>query len=210
VRRMLFTICSSTLLVASLFSHEARMASSYEPPTLFQPQQNSAEIAKVETYHKEIDMYARQHPTAVRYFSAEDAEDGTSHWKAYRTKKELPVLQTHASVWMKDGRVVATILSFKSDHTNHTDGSYFRADGTLAYREIHSYSIGLDPPYQESKQFYSSDGKLLSSTILCSIDDMKKTPCEEASAKDFMEGNSTTLYRKNTDLPFYNLLGKGR
>jgi hypothetical protein len=111
---------------------------------------------------------------------------------------------------MKDGRVVATILSFKTDHTNNTDGSYFRADGTLAYREIHSYSIGLDPPYQESKQFYSSDGQLLSSTTLCSIDDMKKSPCEEASAKDFMEGNSKQLYKKNTDIPFYSLLAKGR
>jgi hypothetical protein len=186
------------------------MAVSSEPILLSRSPQESAEVAKIKAYHDEIDIYAKQHPTAVRYFSAEDAEDGTSHWKEYRTKKELPVLQTHASVWMKDGRVVATILSFKTDHTNNTDGSYFRADGTLAYREIHSYSIGLDPPYQESKQFYSSDGQLLSSTTLCSTDDIKKKPCEEASAKGFMEGNSKQLYKKNTDLPFYNLLAKGR
>jgi hypothetical protein len=186
------------------------MAASSEPILLSRSPQESAEIAKIKAYHNEIDMYAKQHPTAARYFSAEDVDGGTSRWKEYRTKNELPVLQTHASVWMKDGRVVATILSFKSDHTNHTDGSYFRADGTLAYREIHSYSIGLDPPFKESKQFYSSDGKLLSSTTLCSTDDIKKKPCEEASAKDFMEGNSEQFYKKNTDLPFYNLLEKGR
>jgi hypothetical protein len=210
MRRSFFSVCLFTLLVVTLFSQKAKMAMSYNLTADSHSQQNSAEIAKIVAYHKEIDLYAKQHPTAVRYFSAEDAEDGTSHWKEYRTKKEVPVLQTHASVWMKDGRVVATILSFKTDHTNNTDGSYFRADGTLAYREIHSYSIGLDPPYQESKDFYSSDGQPLSSTILCSIDDMKKTPCEEASVKDFMEGNSKQFYKKNTDLPFYNLLAKGR
>jgi hypothetical protein len=205
-----FTFCLFTLLTLGISGPGPKMAAPFEPVLLSRLPQESAEVAKIKAYHAEIDLYAKQHPTAVRYFSEEDAEDGTGHWKEYRTKKELPVLQTHASVWMKDGRVVATILSFKTDHTNYTDGAYFRADGTLAYREIHSYSIGLDPPYQESKQFYSSNGQLLSSATLCSIDDMKKTPCEEASAKDFMEGNSKQLYKKNTDLPFYRLLAKGR
>lgn len=208
--RRFFSIGLFTFLAVSLFGQGARMAQSYTPLSFSPTPQESAEVAKIKAYHDEIDMYARQHPTAVRYFSAEDTGGATSHWKEYRTKKELPVLQTHASVWMKDGRVVATILSFKSDHTNNTDGSYFRADGTLAYREIHSYSIGLDPPFRESTAFYSSNGNLLSATTLCSTDDKNKTPCDEATVKDYMEGNSEALYKKNTDLPFYNLLARGR
>src|SRR5437868_5704179 len=165
MRRRFFTTSLFMLLTVSLFGQSARMASRYEALTFSNPPPQSAELAKIKAYHDEIDAYAKAHPTAVRYFSAEEAEDGKSHWKAYKTRKELPELQTHASVWMKDGKVVATILSFKSDHTNSTDGYYFRPDGTLAYTESHGYSIGLDPPFMQGKSYYSANGKAISSQM---------------------------------------------
>jgi hypothetical protein len=188
------------------------MMSSYAPPPIPDPPQKSDEIAKIKAYHDEIDAYAKQHPTAVRYFSAELPGEGeTAQWKEYKTKKELPELQTHASVWMKDGKVVATILSFKSDHTNSTEGYYYRPDGTLAYTESHGYSVGLDPPYMQGKSFYSADGKLISSTMVCSIDERKWARCKEDSGwKDTKAGGVAEIYMKNTDLPFYNLLAKGQ
>jgi hypothetical protein len=191
------------------------MAQSDTPLSFSAQPQESAEVTKIKAYHDEIDMYAKQHPTAVRYFSDQsevnDAGVETSHWKEYKTRKELPWLQTHASVWMKGGRVVAAIFSFKSDHTNSTDGYYYRADGTLAYTESHGYSIGLEPPLMQSKSFYSSDGKLLSSTMLCSYDDKKWTTCKADSGwKDSTGDNSKENYMKTSDLPFLNLLAKGQ
>jgi hypothetical protein len=215
MRRSFFTVCLFTLLAVGLFSQGAWTASSYNLRALSNPPQNSAEVAKIKAYHDEIDAFAKQHPTAVRYFSDEttvnDAGVETSHWKEYKTRKELPELQTHASVWMKDGKVVATILSFKSDHTNSTDGYYFRPDGTLAYTESHNYSIGLDPPFMQSKSYYSSNGKTLSSTMLCSVDDKKWAACKGDSGwKDSTGDNSKENYMKTSDLPFFNLLAKGR
>ncbi|MDT5123212.1 MAG: hypothetical protein QOC96_2694 [Acidobacteriota bacterium] len=214
MRRSFFTVCLFTLLAISLFSQAARMSSSYQRHAFSNPTQQSAEVAKIKAYHDEIDAYAKQHPTAVRYFSdettANDAGVETSHWKEYKTRKELPELQTHASVWMKDGKVVATILSFKSDHTNSTDGYYYRADGTLAYTESHGYSIGLDPPLMQSKSYYSSDGKTISSTMLCSVDDQKWAACKADSGwKDSTGDKSKENYMKTSDLPFFNLLAKG-
>jgi hypothetical protein len=213
MRSRFFTICLFTFLAVGLFSQGAWMASSYKLRALSDPPQNSAEIAKIKAYHDEIDAWAKQHPTAVRYFSDEttvnDAGAETSHWKEYKTRKELPELQTHASVWMKDGKVVATILSFKSDHTNSTDGYYYRADGTLAYTESHGYSIGLDPPFMQGKSFYSANGKQLSSTMLCSVDDKKWAACKGDSGwKDSTGDNSKDNYMKTSDLPFFNLLAK--
>ena len=215
MQRRFFSVSLFTLLTVSLFSQGALMASRYKLRALSNPPQNSAEIAKIKAYHDEIDAYAKAHPTAVRYFSDEttvnDAGVETSHWKEYKTRKELPELQTHASVWMKDGRVVATILSFKSDHTNSTDGYYYRADGTLAYTESHGYSIGLDPPLMQSKSYYSSNGKTISSTMLCSVDDQKWAACKKDSGwKDSTGDNSKENYMKTSDLPFFKLLAKGR
>lgn len=208
--RRFFIVCLFTLLAVSLLSQAARMSSPDKRPAFSDPTQNAAEIAKIQAYHDEIDAWARQHPTAVRYFSAEEADNGTQHWKAYPTRKELPVLQTHASVWMKDGKVVATILSFKSDHTDNTDGYYYRADGTLAYTESHGYSIGLDPPFMQGKSFYSSNGKQLSSTMQCSVDSKKWTPCKADSGwkQDNNGDKSKEQYMKTSDLPFYKLLEK--
>ena len=202
------------LLAVSLFSQKARMTTHNEPTAFSNSPQSSAEIAKIKAYHDEIDAYAKAHPTAVRYFSDESTVDNagveTSHWKEYKTRKELPELQTHASVWMKDGRVVATILSFKSDHTNSTDGYYYRADGTLAYTESHGYSIGLDPPFMQSKSYYSSGGKKISSKMLCSVDDQKWAACKADSGwKDSSEDNAKENYMKASDLPFFKLLAKG-
>lgn len=216
MRRRIFTVSLFMLLAVGLFSQSAWMGSPYKLRAISNPTQESAEIpaeiAKIVAYHDQIDAYAKAYPTAVRYFSAEQAEDGTEHWKEYKTRKELPVLQTHASVWMKDGRVVATILSFKSDHTNSTDGSYFRPDGTLAYREIHGYSIGLDPPLMQSKSYYSSDGKLISSKMSCSVDGQKWAACKkgDGTLNDPSENADKQLFKKNTDLPFFNLLAKGQ
>jgi hypothetical protein len=210
MRRIFFTACLFTLLAVSLFTQAALLASRDERLAFSNPTQQAAEVAKIRAYHDEIDAYAKAHPTAVRYFSAEQAEDGTEHWKAYKSKKELPDLQTHASVWMKDGKVVATILSFKSDHTNSTDGYYFRPDGTLAYTESHGYSIGLDPPFMQGKSYYSSDGKTISSQMLCSVDNQKWATCEKDSGWVDSDGsNSEEKYKKTSDLPFYNLLAKG-
>jgi len=203
------------LLAVSLFSQTAKMTSS-EPLAFFEPPPQSAEVAKIKAYHDEIDAWAKQHPTAVRYFSskAEITNDNKTipHWKEYRTKKEWPALegdpaQTNASVWMKDGKVVAVIFSSRTDHTSSTDGYYYRADGTVAYEEVHGYSIGLDPPYMWSKSYYSADGKRISLTMLCSIDDKKWTPCKKDSGWSDSSGDEET-YKKNTDLPFYSLLGK--
>jgi hypothetical protein len=210
MRRRFFIGALFTLLTVSLFGSAAKMSSD-KSNSFSNPTQNSVEVAKIKAYHDEIDAWAKQHPTAVRYFSAEEAEDGTQHWKAYQTKKELPVLQTHASVWMKDGKVVATILSFKSDHTNSTDGYYYRADGTLAYNESHDYSIGIDPPFMQSKSYYSSNGKQLSSTMLCSVDDKNWATCKADSGwKDSSGDKSKEHYMKSADLPFFNLLAKGQ
>jgi len=211
MRRSFFTVCLLTLLSIGLFSQRAWMASPSQLRALFNSSPQSAEVAKIKAYHDEIDAYAKAHPTAVRYFSdaseVNDAGVETSHWKEYKTRKELPDLQTHASVWMKDGKVVATILSFKSDHTNSTDGYYYRADGTLAYTESHGYSIGLDPPFMQGKSFYTADGQLIRSTLLCSVDEQKWETCKEDSGwKDSGEGKATERYLKNTDLPFYKLL----
>ena len=215
MRRIFFTTCLFTLLAIGLFSQSALMASHDEPLAFSNPTQQSAEVAKIKAYHDEIDAYAKAHPTAVRYFSdaseVNDAGVETSHWKAYKTRKELPDMEMHASVWMRDGKVVATILSFKSDHTNSTDGYYFRPDGTLAFTESHGYSIGLDPPFMQSKSYYSSDGKMISSQMLCSIDDQKWTTCEKDSGWTDSDGsNSEEKYKKTSDLPFYKLLAKGQ
>src|SRR2546421_4039875 len=215
MQRRFFSVSLFTLLSVCLFSQGAWMASRYKLRALSNSPQSSAEIAKIKAYHDEIDAFAKQHPTAVRYFSDEttvnDAGVETSHWKEYKTRKELPELQSHASVWMKDGRVVATILSFKSDHTNSTDGYYYRADGTLAYTESHGYSIGLDPPLMQSKSYYSSNGKTISSTMLCSYDDKKWAACKGDSGwKDSSGDNAKENYMKTSDLPFFKLLAKGR
>src|SRR5947209_6580038 len=214
MQRRFFSVSLFTLLTVSLFSQGALMASRYKLRALSNPPQNSAEIAKIKAYHDEIDAYAKAHPTAVRYFSDESTVDNagveTSHWKEYKTRKELPELQTHASVWMKDGRVVATILSFKSDHTNSTDGYYYRADGTLAYTESHGYSVGLDPPFMQAKSYYTSNGKQLSSTMLCSLDDKKWTSCKKDSGwiQDSSEDKSKEQYMKTSDLPFFKMPAK--
>ncbi|HKC63658.1 MAG TPA: hypothetical protein VKB86_08470 [Pyrinomonadaceae bacterium] len=216
MRRRFFIISLFTLLAVGLFSQGAWMASPYKLRALSNPTQESAEVAKIKAYHDEIDAYAKAHPRAVRYFSDDstvnDAGVETSHWKEYKTMKELPGLQTHASVWMKDGRVVATIISFKSDHTNSTDGYYYRADGTLAYVESHGYSIGLDPPFMQSKSYYSSSGKQLSSTMLCSLDSNKWTSCKADSGwiQDSTGNKSKEQYMKTSDLPFIKLLAKGQ
>lgn len=216
MRRIFFIACLFTLLVAvSLFSQAALMASRYQPLVFANPIQQSAEIAKIKAYHDEIDSYARAHPTAVRYFSSGDeiTNDNNTiyHWKEYKNRKGLPETETHASVWMKDGKVVATILSFRTDHTNGTDGYYFRPDGTLAYTESHGYSIGLDPPFMQSTSYYSANGKTISSTMLCSIDNQKWTTCKKDSGWRDSDGeNSAEKYKNATDLPFYNLLAKGQ
>ena len=216
MRRSFFTISLFMLLAVGLFSQGAWMASRYKLRALSDPPQKSDEIAKIKAYHDEIDAYAKAHPTAVRYFSdaseVNNAGVETSHWKEYKTRKELPELQTHASVWMKDGKVVATILSFKSDHTNSTDGYYYRPDGTLAYIESHGYSIGLDPPLMQSKSYYSSDGKLLSSKMSCSVDGQKWAACNKDSGwiQNSTGDNSKEQYMKTSDLPFFNLLAKGQ
>src|SRR4051812_38935653 len=116
MRRSVFTACLLTLLAVGLFSQAAMMASRSELPASTNPTQGSAEVAKIKAYHDQIDAYATAHPTAVRYFSDASTVDNAgveiSHWKEYKNRKELPVMETHASVWMKDGKVVATILSF--------------------------------------------------------------------------------------------------
>ncbi|HEX8890685.1 MAG TPA: hypothetical protein VF779_16160 [Pyrinomonadaceae bacterium] len=215
MRRIFFTACLFTLLAVGLFSQSALMASYDERLAFSNSTQQSAEVARIKAYHDEIDAYAKAHPTAVRYFSdaseVNDAGVETSHWKAYKSKKDLPELQTHASVWMKDGKIVATIISFQSDHTNSTDGYYFRPDGTLAYTESHGYSIGLDPPLMQSKSYYSANGKTISSTLLCSTDNQKWTTCKKDSGwRDSGENNSEEKWNKTSDLPFYNLIAKGQ
>jgi hypothetical protein len=215
MRRRFFTVSLFTLLLLSFFNQGARMASLDESSAFFNRPQQSAEVAKIQSYHDEIDAWAKQHPTAVRYFSSGDEitnENQTIyHWKEYKTKKELPEIETHASVWMKDGKVVAAILSSRTDHTSSSDGYYYRADGTLAYEESHGYSIGLEPPYMKSKSFYSSNGKTISSTLVCSIDEKKWTTCKADSGwTDSSGGDSNQSFMKTSSLPFYNLLAKGR
>ncbi|MDQ3818226.1 MAG: hypothetical protein M3362_11190 [Acidobacteriota bacterium] len=215
--RRFFTVSLFTLLVACLLGQEALMASRYKPLSLPDAPQNSADVAKIKAYHDEIDAWAKAHPTAVRYFASEgeitDDNKTIQHWKEYKTKKERPEpgnpLQTNANVWMKDGKVVAAILSTKSDHTSGSDGYYYRADGTLAYEEVHSYSVGYDPPFMWSKSYYSSDGKRISMTMLCSMDDKKWAPCKKDSGWRDSSGDEQ-MYKKNNELPFFNLLAKGQ
>jgi hypothetical protein len=215
MRRRVFIACLFTLLAIGLFSQAAMMASRSELSASTSPAQGSAEVAKIKAYHDQIDDYAKAHPTAARYFSDASTVDNAgveiSHWKEYKNRKELPVMETHASVWMKDGKVVATILSFQSDHTNSTDGYYYRPDGTLAYNESHAYSIGLDPPFMQSKSYYSSNGKTISTTMLCSDNKEKWATCKADSGwvEPNPAGSDTPGYLKTTDLPFYNLLAKG-
>lgn len=216
MRRRFFIGSLFTLLVVSLFGQAVRMTTSAKSHAFSNRPQN-AEVAKIKAYHDEIDAWAKAHPTAVRYFSSEGeiSNDNKTipHWKEYKTKKEWPALegnpaQTNASVWMKDGKVVATIFSSKTEHTSNTDGYYYRADGTVAYEEVHGYSLGLDPPYMWSKSYYSSDGKRISMTMLCSADYKKWTPCKKDSG--WSDSSGEEHYMKNTDLPFYNLLAKGQ
>lgn len=211
MRRRFFTFCSFMLLVFGLFGQGARMASRFASSPLSTPPQQSAEIAKIQAYHDEIDVYARQHPTAVRYFSSENTDEATSKWKEYQTKKTLPDGQTHASVWMKGGQVVAAIISNKGEHGWDTDGSYFRADGTLAYREVRTYSIGYLPPYRLTKEFFSPAGEMLKTTTKCTVSDTdtKDIPCEEPNTEDWVKQLNDSLFKKNTDLPFYSLLARG-
>jgi hypothetical protein len=213
MRQRVSLACLFTLLAIGLFGQAALMASRAESPASANPTQGSAEVAKIKAYHDQIDAYAKAHPTAVRYFSSGD-EIGSDnqtiyHWKEYKNRKEMPVQETHASVWMKDGKVVAAILSTNTDHTHSSDGYYFRADGTLAYVESHGSSIGLDPPNMQSKAYYSSDGKTISKTILCSVDEKKWETCKADSGWVAPDADSDTKnYLKNTDLPFFNLLAK--
>jgi hypothetical protein len=122
----------TVLLVGSFLIHSAPLVTNPGGVTAVVSRQSSAEVTKIQNYHDQIDRWAKSHPNAVRYFSTVVQDDNSSPWKAFPNKRSLPPLETHASVWIKDGQVVATIISFKSDHTESTDGSYFRADGTLA------------------------------------------------------------------------------
>lgn len=174
-------------------------------PSLAAGQNKTAEIARIQAYHDQIDRWATSHPNTVQYLSTVMQDDNTSPWKAFANKRSLPEIETHASVWVKAGKVVAVILSQKTDHTNFTDGSYFREDGSLAYREIHSYSIGLDPPFRSMRTFYGTDGVVLDSKCLSSVDDRNRKPCSSATIQE-MTSDDDMLFLSNTKLPFYSLI----
>jgi hypothetical protein len=200
----------TVLLVSSFLIYSAPLAPLASHPSGAKPavsRQSSAEVTKIQNYHDQIDRWAKSHPNAVRYFSTVVQDDNSSPWKAFPNKASLPPLETHASVWIKDGQVVATIISFKSDHTESTDGSYFRADGTLAYREIHQYSIGLDPPFSGGKSYYDASGTVLRSNCWSSVDDQTRKPCSTEETKNFTDGNADTLFLTNAKFPFSDVMG---
>lgn len=176
-----------------------------------QRKSNPSEIAKIEVYVNEIDVYAKRNPKAGRIFAnvASGIEGEPDKWREFKTEAERynadsgDNLNDNATVWLKSGKVVVAYCMFQSPSRDwaHYVTYYFRSDGTLAkiISRLNTFYGDISVIREKS---YDVNGKLLKTSV--QYLDMK-TKRKKKPGSNFID-EPIPMYRRSRNLPFIHLL----
>ena len=198
--KTLLAVVLTLTFVASFHGQTKKTASS--PAT---------EIASIERYAAELDRFAKRNEKSAQIFAdiSSATTDEKSNWKKFKTAKEREDASTgdnlneQAEVWKREGKVVATNMTFGSPSGDwaHFVTYYFRDDGSVAkiHGELNTFYGDLRVV---SDHYYSQDGKLLKTKRLF-LDLKTKRPKKPG---DYQPKKSEPVYKKVSELPFFKLL----
>jgi len=199
--RILITLGSLLFLAALATAQDQKPTPPPRPP-------QTTELAAIGSYAKAIDQFTRRNPGKGRFFgNVAGAEDEQDKWRAFKSAKQMAKADPYesASVWLKDGKVVAADFSFTSPSGDwyHFVNYYFRADGTLAkiHAQLNTFAAADGGLSVVRDEFYDSRGKLLRTSTRY-LDLKSQKPRKRA---DFMD-QPIPAYQTVRDLPFYKLL----
>jgi hypothetical protein len=171
----------------------------------------ATEIASIDRYTAQLDQFAKRNQKSAQVLGdiSSASTDEKSNWKKFKSTKEREDagtgdnLNEQADVWKREGKVVATNMTFGSPSGDwaHFVTYYFRDDGSVAkiHGELNTFYGDLRVV---SDHYYSQDGKLLKTKRLF-LDLKTKRPKKPG---DYQPKKSEPVYKKVSDLPFFKLL----
>ncbi|HJU56576.1 MAG TPA: hypothetical protein VJ715_18470 [Pyrinomonadaceae bacterium] len=222
MRRFLFIVTLSALLVP----HPARAAAGRAN---FQRRPQSASpgargIASIKAYCQSLERHFKRNASAARFFvdalpegGAEPAPEGQLDWHEVKSEDEMREAErayaNHSIVVKtKDGELVYADFAEPREHSRRHHEYCFRPDGTLA-KITSDYYSGIAGIHVTRESFYGTEGKLLRSMDSCfnltytsNGSREKRAPCRRAEMREGMTGYSLPVYKKNADLPGYEIL----
>ena len=222
MRRFLFIVFMSALLVP----HAARVEAGWAN---FQRQQQSAftgarGLASIRAYCQSLERHFKRNVKAARFFvdalpegGAEPAPEGRLDWHEVKTEDEmLEAERGYANhsivVKVKDGEIVYADFAEPREHSRRHNEYCFRHDGTLA-KITSDYYSGIAGIHVTRENFYDAEGRLLRSIDSCFNVNYtsrgsreKRALCRRAEMREELTAYSIPVYKKNTDLPGYEIL----
>jgi len=196
------TFCAVVLMLTLFATLQAQTKKASTPAT---------EIASIDRYAAQLDQYAKRNQKSAQVLGdiSSASTDEKSNWKTFKSTKEREDagtgdnLNEQADVWKREGKVVATNMTFSSPSGDwaHFVTYYFRDDGSVAktHGELNTFYGDVRVV---SDHYYSQDGKLLKTKRLF-LDLKTKRPKKPG---DYQPKKSEPVYKKVSDLPFFELL----
>jgi len=172
-------------------------------------QTSKSSISEINVYTGEVERFTKVNKKHRIFGDVSSAEtDKTDLWREFKSEKELEDtgdgenLNQTATVWTKQGKVIAAKFNFTSPSGdwNHFINYYFRENGSLAKidAQLNTFEGNVSVVRQ---RYYNSNGRLIKSTQ--TFRDL--TTHKPRKSADFMD-NPIPVYLKVSDLPFRQLL----
>lgn len=225
---MLLIASISALLLMPVLKYEASVKAGGLQQSASKKAPRSPEIAKIESYCKGIDQYAKSSPALMRYFvnsapgeaAAAPGAGGGERWYIVKSAEEMSDAERayateSISVLMRSGEIVYASIGEPMEHSRHDNNYYFRSDGTLAKISA-GYWSNMEEIHLLRESFYDSSGKLLQATSQCfqiihnpnGTNREKSVSCGRNDMRREIKDNNIAVYKRNSDLPGYALLKK--
>jgi hypothetical protein len=116
----------------------------------------------------------------------------------------------------KDGEIVYADFAEPREHSRRHNEYCFRPDGTLA-KLVSDYYSGIAGHHVMRANFYGPDGKLLRSADSCFDitytsrgSRERRASCRRAEMREELTGYAIPVYKRNADLPGYEILKRTR
>ena len=166
-------------------------------------------ISEINVYTTAVERFTKVNKKHRIFGDVSSAKtDKTDLWKEFKSEKQLEDtgdgenLNQTATVWTKQGKVIAAKFNFTSPSGdwNHFINYYFREDGSLAKidAQLNTFEGNVSVVRQ---RYYNSNGRLIKSTQ--TFRDLETHKPRKSA--DFMD-NPIPVYLKVSDLPFHQLL----
>ena len=172
-------------------------------------QTSKSSISEINVYTAAVERFTKVNKKHRIFGDVSSAKtDKTDLWREFKSEKELEDtgngenLNQTATVWTKQGKVIAAKLNFTSPSGdwNHFINYYFRENGSLAKidAQLNTFEGNVSVVRQ---RYYNSAGRLIKSTE--TFRDLETHKPRKSA--DFMD-NPIPIYLKVSDLPFHQLL----